>query len=239
MLDGDFEATGGDDPLQVIPSAWVQAAVDRWEPKSPKGKMTAMGCDPSRGGRDETIIACRHGDWVDELHKYPGGDVPDGPATAALVIQNHRNNCPVLIDALGWGASGYDFLKEKVQTIAVIWSEGAKGHDRSGKLEFFNSKARDWWKMREALDPAYDSAIALPNDSRLIADLCSPLWELVGGNKIKIEDKKSLIKRIGRSPDAGDAVVMVFRHVTRNDQKVKKINFQSEWNRNSRGIMRS
>jgi hypothetical protein len=63
--------------------------------------------------------------------------------------------------------------------------------------------------MREALDPSQEggSVVALPPDSELKADLASYRWEnTIGG--IKIEDKEHMRKRLGRSPDKGDAAIM-------------------------------
>ncbi len=63
--------------------------------------------------------------------------------------------------------------------------------------------------MREELDPSQEggSAIALPPDPKLKADLCSYRWEL-RTNGIVIEDKEDQKERLGRSPDRGDAAVM-------------------------------
>jgi hypothetical protein len=63
-----------------------------------------------------------------------------------------------------------------------------------------------WWQFREALDPKTGKNIALPPDSALKADLCTPLWKL-SAQGIQIESKEDIIKRLGRSPDRGDAVV--------------------------------
>jgi hypothetical protein len=57
MLYGDFKAGIGEDPWQVIPTAWVDAAMARWVDKAPKGEMMSMGVDVARGGKDNTTIA--------------------------------------------------------------------------------------------------------------------------------------------------------------------------------------
>ncbi|MFZ9585579.1 MAG: hypothetical protein ACO280_11580, partial [Pseudohongiellaceae bacterium] len=73
MLNGDFEAGMQDDSFQVIPTAWVEAAMARWRPRSPRGEMMCQGVDVARGGRDKTTQATRHiGNWYDKLHIYPG-----------------------------------------------------------------------------------------------------------------------------------------------------------------------
>ena len=63
--------------------------------------------------------------------------------------------------------------------------------------------------MREALDPKYGQNIALPPDTALQADLTAPTYEVRPGQppKIYVESKRDIMKRLGRSPDRGDAVV--------------------------------
>jgi hypothetical protein len=52
--------------------------------------------------------------------------------------------------------------------------------------------------------------VALPDDDELIGDLCAPRWWLNSTGRLQIEGKDEIRKRLGRSPDAGDAVVMAF-----------------------------
>lgn len=208
MLKGDFKAGLEDDPYQVIPSAWVKAAQDRWKPRDKKGPMDSLGVDVSRGGRDETITSRRHGAWFDELIIAAGTASPDGPTVASQVLAARRDRAPVHIDIVGWGASPYDFLVQNhVQTIGINGANKAVGMSREGQLRFVNLRAELWWRMREALDPTSPDPIALPPDPQLRADLCAPKWELTQAG-IKVERKDEIIKRIGRSPDRGDAVVL-------------------------------
>ena len=82
---------------------------------------------------------------------------------------------------------------------------------KDGQLAFANKRAEVWWKFREALDPDQPdgSAIALPADPELRADLCAPTWKL-SARGILLESKDEIRKRSGRSPGKGDAVVMAW-----------------------------
>jgi len=51
---------------------------------------------------------------------------------------------------------------------------------------------------------------ALPPDDDLIGDLTAPRWKIQSGGKIIIESKDDIKKRLGRSTDTGDSVVMAF-----------------------------
>jgi hypothetical protein len=208
MLHGNFMVGTDDDPLQVIPTEWVKRAQERWtEDGNHRIPMDSMGVDVARGGRDQTIITRRHADWYDIPMAYPGKNTPDGPAVAALALVAVRDAAPIHVDGIGVGASVYDHLAGNgLQTIAVIGSEKSASHDRSGLLTFKNKRAELWWMFREALDPQHGSRIQLPPGSDVRADLCALRWKLTPQG-ILIESKEDLAKRIGRSPDIGDAII--------------------------------
>lgn len=215
MLYGDFKAGMEDDAFQVIPTAWVEEAMRRWAKKLPKPKMDSIGVDVARGGSDNTVIARRHGDWFDELLAYPATSTPDGPTVMALTVSQQRDKAPIHIDVIGVGASPYDFMRKAgFQVMGVNVAERATEADLSGRLRFANMRAQLWWKMREALDPARNRAIALPPDSRLLADLCAPTWEL-RGDAIYVESRDEIMKRIGRSPDYATAVLLALMDTPR------------------------
>lgn len=208
MLNGDFQAGMEDDPWQVIPTAWVEAAQARWKRPDKLATMDSLGVDVARGGRDNTIIARRHGMWFDEPLAYPGSQTPDGPTVAGLVIAAGRDQAPIHIDVIGVGSSPYDFLNNaNQQVLGVNVSERASSTDQSGRLTFKNQRSEQWWKMREALDPTNNTGIALPPSAQLLADLCAPTWQLQGAT-IYVEGREDIVKRIGRSPDYGSAYIL-------------------------------
>jgi len=218
MLYGDFQAGMQDDPWQVCPTAWVDAAMARWKPQFPKGEMLSMGVDVARGGQDSTTIATRHMDdsgkgmWFDECKEgegsYKGSETPDGPKVAGLVIGKRRDDSPIHLDVIGVGASPYDVLNQmRLPVIGVNVAEKPRGTDKSGKLRFFNYRSELWWRFREALDPANNTGIALPPDKKLAAELCAPKWELSGWT-VKVESREDIIKRIGHSPDKATAYIL-------------------------------
>lgn len=217
MLLGDFQAGVEDDVWQVIPTAWIDAAQARWQKRFEKGEMDSMGVDVSRGGQDETVIARRHGPWFDELVVHPGVATPDGPTLFAQVLQVRRDRAPVHIDIVGVGSSPFDFMvTNNVQAIALNGASKSFERAKGGNLAFANLRAQLYWKMREALDPTNPRPIFLPNDSKLRADLAAPKWRLAAGG-ILVESKDEIAKRIGRSPDRGDAVCYALVETVKTD----------------------
>lgn len=208
MLNGDFQAGMEDDPWQVIPTAWVEAAQARWVKPIKLQPMDSVGVDVARGGKDMTIIARRHGMWFDEPLTYEGKATPDGPTVAGLVVAAARDGAPLHIDVIGVGSSPYDFLTEmRQQVLGVNVAESALGTDRSGRLRFRNQRSELWWRMREALDPSNNMGVSLPPDPRLFADLCAPTWKLVGPI-IQVASREEIMDKIGRSPDFASAYVL-------------------------------
>lgn len=215
MLKGDFTAGIEDDPHQVIPTAWVEAAQARWKRPAVLPPMDSLGVDVARGGKDNTVLARRHGMWFDEALVYPGSATPDGPRVAGLAIAALRDRAPIHIDVIGVGASPYDFLNQaQQQVIGVNVAESATRTDRSGRLSFANLRSQLWWMMREALDPVSNTGIALPPDPRLLADLCAPKWEM-RGMTIQVESRDKIIDRIGRSPDWASAYILALMDTPR------------------------
>lgn len=213
LLYGDFQIGLADDPWQVIPTAWVDAAMRRWRADAqPAGPMSVLGADIARGGQDKTVLAPRWGAWFDKLLRYPGMQTPRGQEARDLILAalgaSASPQATVNVDVVGVGASVYDLLLEHgAQAVPINFGAGSPGFDRTNQLRFINMRAWAYWAFREALDPDKGDGVMLPPDQELKADLCSPKWQLrVSG--IQIEDKAEIMKRLGRSPDAGDAVVL-------------------------------
>lgn len=220
--DGDFTAGMRDHEWQLIPTAWIIAAQNRWKPDGKEGLlMSAMGVDPAGGGQATAEIARRYGGWYDEMITAKGPETADAEKMTALIVMNRRAGCPVVVDAGGGYASGIKVLLEQ-NDIAPTLFNGASGATERAKgsdLPFGNKRSQDWYRLREELDPGQDggSVIALPPDPELRADLAAPRWKVDKG-VIWVESKVVLgpdgkvtggiVKRLGRSPGKGDAVVM-------------------------------
>lgn len=214
LLYGDFNALIKDDALQVIPTAWVDAAVERWkktqDPRTlPEPKhMMSLGVDVSRGGDDLTVYAPRYGNWIGLLVKYPGREITDGQAVVSRLIPLYEDGAVINLDANSWGSSAFDQMRDlDYNIIGTIAQERCDENDRSGRYGFVNVRARDWWHLREMLDPQSGEDVCLPDDRELRADLTAPRFFYRGG-KIGVESKDDIKKRRGKSTDCGDAVVL-------------------------------
>lgn len=201
---GEFATTGED---SVIPLTWVEQAIERWHAFDGEGiGDTTWGLDVARYGEDRTVLSRYTGRVVEALSYWPKQDTMQ---TAGRVVTTVPRDQPLAVDVIGVGAGVYDRLRELSFTVMDV-NVGASTDltDTSGALHFLNLRSALWWLLRDHLDPRQPDAIALPPDDRLIGDLVGPRWVMTSAGKIKVESKDDLRKRLGRSTDSADAVML-------------------------------
>ena len=214
MGKGNFDIGRNREVFQVIPTAWVDAAMKRHdEMPRPSTPMLAVGVDVARTPNSDTALARLHGDdWFDEIITVNGEQ--DGYSVKELVEEYRRDDCVINLDMVGVGASPYDILKRSgYWVVGISAAKKSEALERSGQLGFTNLRSELWWRFREALDPDQGSKIALPRDRRLRRELCTPRWR-ENSNGIQVESKDDIKKRLGenegRSTDLADSVIMAF-----------------------------
>lgn len=214
LLLGGFRTAFRDAPNQVMPTDWIKQAQARWTPRPPAGvPMCAIGVDPAQGGDDETVLAPRHDGWYAPLIAVPGKETKYGTDVAALVVKHRRDKALIAVD-MGGGFGGATFEHLRANDVDVVSYKGAEGsvhRTKDKQVRFTNKRSEAYWKFREALDPSQPggSPIMLPDDSKLVADLAAPTFEITS-NGLKIENKEDICDRLGRSTDRGDAVIMAW-----------------------------
>ena len=219
LLNGNFFIEEAPQVRQVIPTAWIRKACDRWRDEDIRNHTTPthVGVDPSRGGDDQTVFSPRVGNFFKELITYEGREVRDGPTLVALFIEDFgvEYSGTIQLDIIGIGSSSYDIFNDDtdMNINGINFSAGSDATDKTGLLKMRNLRAEAYWALREALDPknTEDEPIALPPDEELIADLAAPRWKRTTTGLL-IEDKDAIRTRIGRSPGKGDALALSFLH---------------------------
>jgi hypothetical protein len=213
LLDGDWTAGMVTDVYQLIPAAWVKEAVERWRAWEAGGCEIAaplvLGVDVGRGG-DFSVLAYRYGDVLVKLERHNVRDTMTVAGHVALALQGGGR---AVVDVVGIGAGVVDRLVEQGFSIDEF-SAGSKTSvtDASGRLRFADKRAAAWWQMRELLDPANESTIALPPDKMLADELSAPRWQPTSSGRIRVESKEQVKRRLkaGRSTDNADAVIHAF-----------------------------
>ena len=211
MRDGDMKVGLVDDLWQAIPSAWVKAAQERYRKNQRTQPHAFTGIDVAQGGKDKESIVGVFGHRF-EQETHPGSDTPTGDYTLAHLNKYYaqwggNNNAPIGVDGHGYGADAASVISKHFPTVHNINSAGrVKATDGSGRFGFASYRSKMYWDLREDLSPKSGLYLELPDDPELLADLTAPLYSLTATG-IKVEEKEYLQKRIGRSPDKGDAIV--------------------------------
>ncbi len=210
---GEFAEAGTD---TLIPLAWVEAAHERWLACDGKGAgQTTYGVDVARFGDDQTVIVRLVGKVVEKIDYQSQQDTMATTGQVILRVGIDNKKTPIMVDVIGIGAGVVDRLREQgfaVQGVNV--GEAAKDHrgddlkDSSNELAFMNLRSWGWWLLRDRLDPNGSDPLALPADDMLTGDLTAPKWKVTSAGRIQVESKDDIRKRIGRSTDAADGVML-------------------------------
>lgn len=201
----------------IIPLGWIMRAVERGRDQdfnhAPGARI--LGVDVARTGDDQTCFAVRQGSQILDLRRMHLTDTMEVVAQAATWL--HEPGSTAVVDVIGIGSGVYDRLAQMKnhyeitgQPLPFNASSQSSRRDRLNQFTFFNDRAAAWWRMRELLDPAFGSQIALPDDDDLVAELAAPRYNIYANGRLKVEAKDEIRKRLGRSTDSADAVIQAF-----------------------------
>lgn len=211
LLNGDWAVGMTDDAWQVIPSAWIRAAQERWRPDGGFGKpLDAIGVDVALRGDDYAVKAKRYGAWIAPLERKHGRSIYSSAQLVDWFEPDLRTEGGIAnIDGVGWGEGAVALCDARgLKHRAVIASRKSERHAKANpKFGFASLKTEMAWSVREALDPSQGATLALPPDDAMARDLRSYRWQPAPvGAKVMAKDKQ--IEELGHSPDDGDAVLL-------------------------------
>ena len=189
---GDFPEAGEN---QLISLALVEAAIHR--EVSPEGEKV-MGLDIARFGDDLTVYCIRQGNAILSFYSDAKQDTMavTGRAKQMLEVEGISQICA---DVIGIGSGVVDRLTEQNINVLGI-NSGSKAREAN---KYFNRRTEMWFVARDWLKTG-----KIPNDDRLIRDLTAPRFTYTSQGQYKLESKEDTKKRLGRSPDFGDAFVL-------------------------------
>lgn len=201
---GNFPSQGVD---TLIPLGWIEAAQNRWH-ETPDGDTSELGADVARFGDDESVMAHRRGDKVRIVFEANGIDTMD---YAGRIIRMGKELCcsALKVDIIGIGAGVVDRIREeqrKDATIPPVFAMNVSTGPRDQE-QFLNAKAEWFWDLRERFR---EGRIALDPEDADTAHELSVLKYRFSGSRTVIEPKEETKKRLGRSPDRADAVMLAF-----------------------------
>lgn len=205
--------TEGSDPWRTVPSGWALACQNL---QFPEGEPVEAGIDVGAGG-DRTVVFERRGKRAGRHVEFRDSDPMASVGRIAQTLNDWGiQRAKIDVIGVGWGLSGR--LKElssrhnptghtthSTEIVGVNFAERS-----SSPRRFLNRRAEVWWNVgRENSRLRLWDLTSLTDD--VIAELAAPRYEIVDSSgKVKIESKDQVIKRLGRSPDMADAVLLAF-----------------------------
>lgn len=199
---GDFPVESED---TLIPLKWAEDAVAR-APNPLRHLVKGLGADIARFGSDKTALIMLAGDDATILDV---ASKQDEMVTAGKILnaaKTHGFAGKIAVDnSGGYGSGVIDRLGEQgLRCIPVMFGAGAIESDR-----FVNRRTELWWNLREWIRDRG----CIPDDGNLVADLTAPKYTYNSRGQIVLEKKESTKKRLGRSPDYGDALALALAAV--------------------------
>lgn len=167
-----------------------------------------LGVDVGGGG-DETVVRERRGPVAGREWRAHT-DRPEQIAPLVLHAIKETGATAVKIDSIGVGFGVIGELRNKglrgVQIIAVNVAEKASRPDK-----FMNLRAELWWEVGRGLSERQGWDLSgMANADTTVAQLLEPQWDVDPTGRIRVEKKEEIIKRLGRSPDNADALLLAF-----------------------------
>ena len=230
----------------LVPSAWVQAAVDAHVRLGivPTGSRGGA-LDVADEGKDQNAFCGAHGVLVECVEEWTGkgSDIYDTVQRAfSLCDANDYAGFRYDADGLGAGVRGdarvINTLRTKKLTADPFWGSGAvfnpNGEDVKGRKneDFFrNLKAQSWWALRARFQQTYravvekqqvdpDEIISIPSGlrllTRLMMELSQPTYSVSPVGKIVVDKSPNGAK----SPNLADAVMIRFSRTTREPIRI-------------------
>lgn len=195
----DFTAST-DDILITIDLA-VKASQRSIKPHDVANMPKILGVDVGRFGDDPSVIIKRQGLLIDGDPIILQG--ADNMQVAAVVADHWRqwgaDAC--FIDA-GGGQGVIDRLKQLQFPVQEIHF----GAQATKQDVFANKRAEMWWNLKEGLE----QGLVIPNHQEFIRELCTPTYGYNRSGKRVLEDKDAIKRRLGHSPDIGDAAALTY-----------------------------
>lgn len=202
----DVAAEGADRNAIAYRYDWLVSKIESWSSKGEDnnipdltGKVSKILKVQKRGIALIDTIGVGVGLYqnLKELKDIEGEEAPDIDQ-----VQPHNRRIPNI--------SVSDRVFSAKSSFMQTYNKKPYVDEKSGDQEMLNARAYMHWELRDWLNPRNKTGAALPPDDELKEELTSIRWSLRSNGKLQIEEKGEIKKRIGRSPDKADAILLTF-----------------------------
>ncbi len=195
----------------VIPLSWLRRCQEEREHEPEQLLPVELGVDVGAGG-DWTVVRERCGMKVGRTWRAL---TPESQEAAGLVMQAIRETgaTAVKVDAIGvgWGIVGmlHEALDRNGGRAAPVIHGVNVGQSALDPERFPKLRDQIWWELGRELSQSGGWDLAGIDDMTL-AQLIAPKYKIDASGRVKVEPKKDTKKRLGRSPDDADALLLAY-----------------------------
>jgi hypothetical protein len=203
MITGEIPDNDIDSLIQVD---WIEKAEKRTEFSPPyKFIKKFVVWDVADGGNDSHIIkAFENTREIEEVEIY-GKKVEEVEPYVWRLLRKVQGNC-IVVDADGIGRVALSLLEQASDKSTTIIGYAGSSTEVNEPENFAYKRHEAHWRTREMFEQG--KVILIPNALQKEELAAVKLVEHRKGF-IAVEPKKDLKRRIGRSPDRGDCIVMM------------------------------
>lgn len=225
LIMGEFpkQASASLIPLYLIEKSvavWKQLQAAKKDPEYrikpewtiPQADHKEYGLDIARFGDDTTVLFERMGGLVSKPSTWSKQDTSVTTERVLSEIDLLDTNAVIKTDDTGLGGGVTDQLRKAKQDnerwhykiVPINFAEGT-----TNPRKYFNLRTEMYDNLAEQFRK---QAIAIPDDDELIAELAGIRISYEGKEKnvLKVESKDDMKKRLKRSPDKSDALMLAF-----------------------------
>jgi phage terminase large subunit len=202
---------------QLIPGDWFSRCVDAPELRLGHARISidlAGGSDDDDEGGDRSVVLVRDDGGILDFWESNTADFGQVAEQAARMLAKWRVDASrVTYDRTGLGE---DFAN-RLEQVGIVGAQGYKG-GRTGGKKYRNLRTAAAWLVHNRLDPGR-TVDGLPQTPFRIGkalaeamrpEVCGLRYELVSEKQTALEAKKHLAKRLRRSPDLADALIISY-----------------------------
>lgn len=210
-----FEATGYS---QLIPPHDVQRAINN-RTQNPQIALQnrgplILGVDPARFGDDRTVLALRQGRVLYDIAIYQNIDQMRLVGIVLSILEQKFNGDYIdycYIDA-GMGQGVIDRLREMRYVIEEVHFGARPHYDWK-----YTNRRNEMWQEMAAWFHSENVVLFSPStedvkqkEESVLMDVCAADYTFNSKDQMVLEAKKETKRRLGFSPDVGDAIALTF-----------------------------
>lgn len=191
----------------VIPLSFIERCR---ELDAPAGLPIELGVDVGAGG-DESVITVRAGKKFVEQRTSRHDDPMKLVGEVLTVIrETGATRCKIDVIGVGWGIAGrlielFEAGEHECEVVKVNVGEASNFPDR-----FANKRAELWWEVGREMSRTAQWDLAAVDDMT-VAELTAHDYEVMDSKgKVKVQKKDDVRKKLGRSPDRADSLLLSF-----------------------------